>query len=547
MDSKLLRGTFILTIGTYISRILGMIYVFPFVALVGLQGSALFAYGYGQYTIFLSIATMGFPMAVSKFVAKYNEIGDYHTSRRMFKSGLLVMGIAGFVAFLVLFYIAPYIAPKVLGGRDEHGNTIEDVTMVIRMVSVALIAVPIMSLIRGFFQGNQSMGPTAVSQVIEQLVRVVFLLSATYIVIKMVDGKMATAVGFATFAAFVGALGGLVVLLIYLKVRKPYFDELLEKSKPQTEMTTKDMYKELLSYAGPFVFVGLAIPLYTYVDVFTFNNAMINTGFLKVTAEEIFGLITFSIPKLVMIPVSLATAFGLTLIPTITSSFTSGNLPLLRRQIDQTFQIIVLLVLPAVVGLAVLAGPAYATFYPTEGLGGEYGGFFLGWFAPVAILFSFFTVTAAILQGINKQKLAVISLVIGLLIKLMTNAPLIYVFDGLGSILATALGFTVSIAYSFWMIAKHTKYSFSLFLRRSVLMSLFALLMALTILSIQYLLSFVISYESGKIQAVTILLIGVIIGAGIYLYLAYKSRLLAKLLGARFAFLNRKKKQKAVH
>lgn len=545
MDSKLLRGTFILTVGTYISRILGMIYVFPFVALVGLQGSALFAYGYGQYTIFLSIATMGFPMAVSKFVAKYNEIGDYHTSSRMFKSGLFVMGIAGFVAFLVLFYLAPYIAPRVLGGDNNHGNTVEDTVMVIRMVSVALIAVPIMSLIRGFFQGNQSMGPTAVSQVIEQLVRVIFLLSTTYIVIKLVDGEMATAVGFATFAAFVGALGGLVVLLIYLKVRKPYFDELLEKSKPQTEMTTKEMYRELLSYAGPFVFVGLAIPLYTYIDNFTFNNAMVKIG-LGDIKEDIFGMITFSIPKLVMIPVSLATAFGLTLIPTITSSYTSGNFSLLRRQIDQTFQIIVLLILPAVVGLSVLAGPAYATFYPTEGLGGEYGGFFLGWFAPVAILFSFFTVTAAILQGINKQKLAVISLVIGLLIKLMTNAPLIYVFEGLGSIISTGLGFSASIAYSFWMITKHTQYNFSLFLRRTVLMSLFALIMAIAILMIQYFLSFLISFDQGKVQAATILLIGVSLGAGIYLYLAYKSHLLAKLLGKRFAFLNRKKEQKAV-
>lgn len=544
MDSKLLRGTFILTVGTYISRILGMIYVFPFVALVGLQGTALFSYGYGQYTIFLSIATMGFPMAVSKFVAKYNELGDYHTSRRMFKSGLLVMGLTGLLAFFLLYLLAPYIAPIVLGG-DEHGNSIEDTTMVIRMVSVALIAVPIMSLIRGFFQGNQSMGPTAVSQVIEQLVRVIFLLSATFIVIKMVEGEVSTAVGFATFAAFVGALGGLVVLLIYLKVRKPYLDELLEKSKPQTEMTTKEMYKELLSYAGPFVFVGLAIPLYTYIDNFTFNNAMVKIG-LGDIKEDIFGMITFSIPKLVMIPVSLATAFGLTLIPTITSSFTSGNYPLLRRQIDQTFQIIVLLILPAVVGLSVLAGPAYATFYPTEGLGGELGGFFLGWYAPVALLFSFFTVTAAILQGINKQKLAVISLVIGLFIKLVTNAPFIYVFEGLGSILSTALGFTISIAYSFLMIAKHTEYNFSLFIRRLVLMSLFSSIMAIVIIIVHYFLSFLISFDQGKLQAATILLTGVCIGAGIYLYLAYKSHLLEKLLGKRFAFLIRKKKQKAV-
>lgn len=537
MDSKLLRGTFILTIGTYISRILGMIYVFPFVALVGEDGTALFSYGYAQYTIFLGIATMGFPMAVSKFVAKYNELGDYHTSRRLFKSGLLVMSVSGFIAFILLFLLAPYIAPVVLGG-DKHANTVEDVTMVIRMVSVALIAVPIMSIIRGFFQGNQSMGPTAVSQVIEQLVRVIFLLSASYIVIKVVDGQMATAVGFATFAAFIGALGGLVVLLVYLKKRKPYFDELLENSRPQTELRTKDMYKELLSYAGPFVFVALAIPLYNYVDNFTFNKAMTSIGLGDIT-ENVIGMITFSIPKLVMIPVSLATAFGMTLIPTITSSFTSGNYSLLRNQIDQTFQVILFLVLPAVVGLSVLAYPTFSTFYSANELGGQ----ILRWFAPVAILFSFYTVTAAILQGINKQKLAVISLVLGLFVKIITNTPLIYVFEGFGSIIATALGFAVSIAYNFWMIAKHTKYTFSLFVRRSVLMGIFAAIMALSLILVQWLFSFSITYDQGKTQSTAILLVCVVVGAIVYLYLAYKSHLLSKLLGKRFAFLSRKKRR----
>src|SRR5690606_18401863 len=159
-ESKLLRGTMILTIGTYISRILGMIYLFPFFYLVGDVGYALYSYGYSQYTIFLAISTIGFPAAVSKFIAKYNSLGDYHTGRRMFKSGLLVMSITGLISFLLLYSLAPVLAPFALGGEEDLENTVEDVTMVIRMVSFALIVVPIMSMFRGFFQGHQSMGPT---------------------------------------------------------------------------------------------------------------------------------------------------------------------------------------------------------------------------------------------------------------------------------------------------------------------------------------------------------------------------------------------------
>lgn len=537
-DSKLLRGTFVLTLATYISRVLGMIYVFPFVYLVGSLGSALYSYGYAQYTIFLFISTAGIPAAVSKFVSKYNSLGDYHTGMRMYKSGLIVMGLTGLVGFTILNLIAPILAPIVLGGGDA-GNTVEDVTFVIRMVSFALLVVPIMSIQRGFFQGHQSMGPTAVSQVVEQIVRISFVLAATFIVMKIIDGERVFAVGLATFGAFIGALGGLAVLLWYWFKRKPYLEEMLAKSKPQTDMTTKEMFRELFSYAGPFVIVGLAIPLYQYVDQLTFNKTMMSNGVDKDISEGLFSYVTFMVPKLVMIPVSLATAFSLTLVPTITKSFTSGDFSLLRSQIDKTFQICVLLVLPAVVGLSVLAYPAFNAFFEMS----EAGGRILRWYAPVAILFSFYSISAAILQGINKQKFAVVSLFMGLILKISFNSPFISWFGEIGSILSTALGYTVAILYCFWMIARHAGYKYSMFARRSLLMAIFATVMALAIFLVGWLLSFVVGFENGRVQSVFVLLVGVVVGAAVYLFLAYRSRLLEVLLGNRFAFLSRDRKK----
>ncbi|MEH7379613.1 polysaccharide biosynthesis protein [Bacillus sp. JJ1533] len=537
-NSKLLRGTFVLTLATYISRVLGMIYVFPFVYLVGDIGTALYSYGYAQYTIFLFISTAGIPAAVSKFVSKYNSLGDYHTGMRMYRSGLIVMGLTGLLGFTILNIIAPIIAPIVLGGEDAK-NTVEDVTFVIRMVSFALLVVPIMSIQRGFFQGHQSMGPTAVSQVVEQIVRILFVLSATFIVMKVMDGERVFAVGLATFGAFIGALGGLGILLWYWIKRKPYLNEMLAKSKPQTDMTTKEMFKELFSYAGPFVLVGLSIPLYQYVDQLTFNRTMMGNGVDKDISEGLFSYVTFMVPKLVMIPVSLATAFSLTLVPTITNSFTSGDFSLLRSQIDKTFQICVLLVLPAVVGLSVLAYPTFNALFEMN----EAGGRILRWYAPVAILFSFYSISAAILQGINKQKFAVVSLFMGLILKISFNSLFITWFGEIGSILATALGYTVAISYCFWMISRHAGYSYSLFARRTLLMAIFATLMALAIMLVEWLLSFIVGYENGRGQSVFVVIIGVAVGAVTYLYLAYRSRLLEVLLGHRFAFLSRNRKK----
>jgi polysaccharide transporter, PST family len=527
-DSKLLRGTFVLTLGTYVSRILGMIYLFPFAILVGTVGGALFGYGYNQYAIYLSIATAGMPMAVSKFVSKYNALGDYYTSRRMYRAGMKLMLVTGILAFLLLYSLAPVMSRITLGGSDLN-NSLEDVVMVMRMVSVALIVVPMMSLMRGFFQGHQSMGPTAVSQVVEQLVRVVFLLASTYIVIKVVHGSLALAVGFATMGAFVGALAGLAVLIWYWKKRKPYLDKMVnEQTVTPTRISTVSIFKELLTYSLPYVFVSLAIPLYQYVDQFTFNRAMVAAG-QKEIAESMNGIVQSYVPKLVMIPVSLATAFGLTLVPTITRSFVNKDYNVLQKQIDQTYQTIMFLVLPASVGLMALAGPAYTFFFGTDA--SDAGGNVLLYYAPVALLFSFFTVNGAILQGINKQKYAVLSLLFGLIVKIVVNVPFILMFHEIGSVLATALGYIVSLVYMFALIQKHAKYNYSEFIKRSVLILIFVAIMGISVKIVAAVIG--LFTTPGRFSATVITIVGAAVGGLIYFIITYRSSLLEKVMGAR--------------
>ena len=118
--------------------------------------NALYIWIHSIYDL-LSIATAGVPLAVSKFVSKYNALGDYKTSRRMFRSGMVMMIVTGVLSFLVLYMTAPLFAEAMLGKQSVHSN-IGEVTTIIRLVSFALIVVPAASLIRGYFQGHQSMG-----------------------------------------------------------------------------------------------------------------------------------------------------------------------------------------------------------------------------------------------------------------------------------------------------------------------------------------------------------------------------------------------------
>jgi O-antigen/teichoic acid export membrane protein len=526
MSSKLLRGTFILSLGTLLSKVLGLFYVIPFYDIVGEEGTTLYQFSYVPYTIFISIATAGIPLAVSKFISKYNALEEYAVGRRLFKSGLLIMLISGICAFLIMYLSAPLLAKMSLAG-EETNLTVKDVTTVIRAVSFALIVVPFMSLIRGFFQGHQSMGPSAVSQVIEQIVRIVFVLVGAYIVLNILDGSLVSAVSIATFAAFIGAIGGLGVLIWYWIKRKPYLDELMVQDKGTVQVSLRDMYKEIILYAAPFVFVGIANPLFQFIDQVTFSLAMDSAG-KGAIAESAFSILNFQSHKLVIIPVSLATAFSLTLVPTITKAFVEGSRTDLNRQLNQTFQVLLFLTLPAVLGLSLLAEPFYTVFYEHVPLGTEV----LRTYAPVAILFALFSVTAAILQGINEQRFTILSLLVGLLIKLSLNIPLIKIMETEGAILATALGYCAAILINFIVIRKFANYPLRLVWRRSLLIIIFSIIMIILAGLTYWLLTLFLS-PGSKIQSLLLIALPAIVGAAVYFYLGFRSKLVYFLFGER--------------
>ncbi|MCD8502580.1 MAG: polysaccharide biosynthesis protein [Bacillaceae bacterium] len=541
-DSKLLRGTMVLTASIFISKILGLIYIFPFTAIVGSVGLALYTYGYVPYTVVLSLATLGVPLAVSKFVSKYNALGDYHTGRRLFKSGLIVMSITGFIAFLILFLLASPIAHHVVEGKDLKGNTIDDVILTIRMVSTALLIVPVMSIIRGYFQGHQSMGPTAISQVIEQVVRIIFILSVTYAIVNVMNGSIALAVGFATFGAFVGALGGLSVLLFYWFKRKKYLDEQLKLSTVEHDISLTAMYKELIMYALPISFIGLAIPLYQSIDMATFTKALESINYTQGDAEAAFGLFAQAAHKLILIPVSIATALSLTLLPTITKSFVDDNKAILQKQITQTYQVILFLTLPAAVGLSILSRPAFAALFGLTDL--SIGAEILKYYAPVAVLFSLFAVTSAILQGISQQRFAVIGLLVGVIAKLTLNTVLIVQFEAVGAIYATAIGYGIAVTINFWAIGKYAQYNYQYILKRFLLIAIFTSVMGIVVLLLQQVLTVLLPIDQNRVNAFIVLILTVTVGGITYFYLGIRSNLAGQILGQRFKFLKRKVKQR---
>ena len=187
-DDKMVQGTFWMTFGSIFSRLLGALYIIPWNQMMGASaqvGNSLFAIGYTPYQFFLSLGIAGFPSAMSKQIAQYNAKQQYREGQELFKKSMYFMVGTGLVSSLLMYLIAPIIA------ANSPGTSIADNVLVIRALAPALLIVPVMSLIRGYFQGYQNMIPSAITQVVEQVVRVAYILLATFVVMQFFDGNVA--------------------------------------------------------------------------------------------------------------------------------------------------------------------------------------------------------------------------------------------------------------------------------------------------------------------------------------------------------------------
>lgn len=530
-QKKMFRGTFLLTAATFTTQILGMLYLIPFYSIMGGEENlALYGYAYTPYTIMLSIAAAGVPGAVSKFVAKYNALGAYETSQKLYKSSLVVMMVSGILAFLALYFMAPVIAEaqSAAGGGGEHRWSTEDITSIIRVISFAVIVVPFMATWRGIFQGHESFGPTSVSSVVEQILRIAVLLSGAFIVINVMDGSIKTANEIAVFAAFIGAVGATVTLAVFWRKRKPFMAEQRKQDTSGIDLSYGEMYKEIIRYGLPFIIVSVSIPVVLFIDQMTHNNALTLAGVPGSVQDSWFGMLNLTTHKLVMIPTAFASAFAITILPFITKNYQQKLFDNVHSQVKSMILMLLFFVIPAGIGMMILSAPIYTSFYSYN----EVGIMILTFYAPVSIIISLFSVTCSIVQGIDKQHLTFYVVIVMLVIKAAINIPLIMNFYTVGAVMGTAIALGAGVIMNLIIIKKHGKIRFRAFVAPIFQIIVCALAMLLAVELVYYLLMINIDKMTTASSVLT-LLITVPAGVLVYLFISFKTGLADEVLGDR--------------
>lgn len=528
--SKMIRGSIWMTVGSFSSRLLGAIYIIPWYLWMGENGdqaNSLFTKGYNIYALFLMVSTAGIPGAIAKQIAYYNSLNEYKVSKRLFKRSLMMMGLLG-----IFFAGVMYLGAPVLAAGDEN------LIPTMRALSFAVLVFPIMSAFRGFFQGNQDMMPSALSQIVEQIARVFYMLVTVFTIMKIGSGDYVKAVTQSTFAAFLGSLAGLVLLLWFYYRYMPTFKELEAQSSDEISVSPNQLIKEIVREAIPFIIIGTSITLAKIIDQFTFEPVMkLFTNYTPNQLTDLFALFSGNPDKLTMIVISIATSLAVASLPLITESFMKKNYEGLATQMSDNFQLFFFVMIPATFGIILLAEPLNTLFYKYNELGSS----LLVQAALVGIVLGFYLLVSSSLQGLYGNAKAIRYLLYGLGVKVVLQLPFIYFFESYGPNAATGIAFIVAGYLTVKEIQRLTHFDVLFTIRRVALISILTLGMLLVAFLVRQFLYLFLSPET-KFQSLMLVFVVGVAGVAMYMYLALKLRLADKLLGERIGGLRRKLK-----
>lgn len=540
--NNFLEGAMISTVGIVLCKIIGLLYVIPFYAIIGTQGSILYGYAYSIYAIFLSLSSTGIPVAISKIVSEYSALGFQNTKERAYKIGKRIIVGIGLVSCAVLFLFAPQLSYFIIG-NIEGGNSIESITMVIRVISSALLFVPVLSVAKGYLQGNKIMGVPSIANVIEQIVRVVVIIAGSFLSLKVFHVSLDTAVGIAVFGATIGAFVSYFYVADRIKKNRKILNRDAIMTREEAKITGKDIAKKIIFYAFPFILIDIIRSAYSTVDTFTVVKTLVNLGFGVGDAENVTSVITTWASKLNMIITSVSIGFTVSLIPNIASSFIKKDYEDGSRKINQTLQLVLYTSLPMTLGLSFLAGPAWTIFYGYDPLSIQIFAVYIF----QALIMSFYLVLVDTTQTLNNTKVALGTLGIGFILKLVLNIPFMHVcaFLGIpayyGPVILTIL---IQLFASIFLLGQlhkhyHVKYKKTFRTWGKTLLCNGIMMGVLLILSI-----FFPPTATTRQASFIICAIYAIVGIIVYLFVSIKSGLLEEVFGKDFVRRFSKKKNK---
>lgn len=393
----------ILAMAGILVRIIGLVYRVWLNKILGNAGISAYSTAYDVYSLFLLISSLSLPLAVSKIVSTRVAKRQMRNAYFAFIGAMILSAVLGLIVAAGVYFGADWLADV---------WKFPSAALAIKVLAPTLFIMCILGVFRGFFQGLGTMIPTAVSQIFEQIVNAVVSIIAAMALYKAGE-KIGQATAYSAAGGTLGtACGAFAALLfmffVYFVYRGPFLEKVRKDKKGRRE-SFLTLSKVLAVTILPVLLSSTIYNISSIIDSGIYGNIMTYVfGQKEADYNGYWGIYSNKYRLLTTAPIAIASAFSSAMIPSLITSLMLGKKKELKKKVDSTIRLNMIIAIPCGVGLSVLAGPVIQVLFPSPDLYEECVLLMrLSFFS--VVVFSLSTITNAILQGIDKMKVPVIN------------------------------------------------------------------------------------------------------------------------------------------
>lgn len=420
--TSLVKNASILMIATIISRIIGLLYRRPMGDVIGEQGLGYYGYAYDLYAILLVVSSYSIPMAVSKIVSEKLALKQYKNAHRIFKGAMFYALIVGGVTAMIAYFGSRFLLP--------HNQ--QNAVLAVRMLAPTILLSGFLGVLRGYFQAHNTMMPTSISQIAEQVVNAVISVLAGYLLIKGFSTndteKAIYGAAGGTLGTGAGVLIGLLFMLLVYAVNRTTIKRRTAKDKTRHLQSYREIFKTIVLFVTPIIFTTFVYQASSYLNGYLYSTIL---GFKDIDPGVIakaYGEFTGRYSPMINVPLALASASAAAMMPMISQYHALGDKKTANLKINEAVKLTMFICVPAAVGLAVLSHPIIEIVMNGTKLGGN-----LLMFGAISVIFqALSTITNSVLQAIGRQKLALRNAGISLVLDLVILAIVLFIFPQMG-------------------------------------------------------------------------------------------------------------------
>lgn len=448
----------ILAAASIIVRLIGILYRIPLINIIGDEGMGYYSNAFVIYSILLLLSSYSLPLAVSKMVSAKVARGQYKNSIRILQTALGFATVVGGIGAAVTWF-----------GADFFANTFFPMPFCVYAIKTLAPTVWIMAYLgvfRGYFQGMGTMIPTAMSQILEQIINAVISVGAAFLlfnyglksnlVYESTEYSYAFGAAGGTIGTGAGALTALIFMLLLFMVYRVVLKRQLRRDRSRRLESYSQIGYVLIMTVVPVILSSVIYNISSVIDSSIFGHCLTSQG-RNAEYTPLWGIYSGKYHLLTNVPIAIASALSSSLIPALTRATESGSKGQVSSRVNTAIRFAMVLAIPSAVGLTVLAGPITNLLFSGDN-DIAINLMILG--SSAVVFFSLSTVTNAILQGTNHMKDPVRNAAIALVIHCIL---LVFMLLGLdlgiyGVVLANILFAVLMCIFNGICIARYLEY-----------------------------------------------------------------------------------------